>query len=270
MALYSIIGDVGSGKTLLATYLAQKDFVKRNRKILSNYKINLPTYVDLKPESLLELKDSSKDSALIVIDEAYTWLESRLSGRNINLFMSYILFQSRKRGLDIVITDQLIGTIDLRFRQMTNYEIQCQNINKGFEYILFKVNKYSNAKPVKFIMPYSIAEKIYPLYDSWQMISSIDDSLIYSISKDKTAQLEMIEAIKKDILDMYPANYVTKGIVEFWLMQNGFHQSMRDNVYNAIKSQSILDKVGKENEEVGKNEQRAIIDKEKKVFRIED
>ena len=84
--LIHFTGDVGSGKTLFCTQVALHD----KRQIYSNYNIKLPNYHDLKPEMLSILTEST----LVIIDEAYTWLESRLSGRNINLYLTYILFQS--------------------------------------------------------------------------------------------------------------------------------------------------------------------------------
>jgi hypothetical protein len=227
MTLISLVGDVGSGKTLFATYLASKD----NRPIFSNYKIKLPTYTDLKPETLTSLTSS----CLVIIDEAYTWLESRLSGRNINLYLSYILFQSRKRGLDIILTDQLIGTIDVRFRQLTNYEIYCQNIETGFEYTIHKVNRYANYKPMKLLMPYSTAEKIFPLYDSWELISPIDDNLVFNITEDKGDIISQIDEHTKILLKSSKSK-ISKPMVSDYCLRNNLPKSFINLIYNSIKT----------------------------------
>jgi len=232
MTLVSIVGDVGSGKTLFSTYIATGD----SRPIYSNYKLKLKKYHDLKPETLNKLKEQS----LVIIDEAYTWLESRLSGRNINLYLSYILFQSRKRGLDIILTDQLEGTIDLRFRQLTNYEIQCQNVDDGFAYDIYKVSSYHQYKPMRFVMPFSIAETLFPLYDSWELINPIDDNLLFNVSEDKGDIMKEIDVIVATLLKKANANQYSKGIISDYCIRNKHPKTYIDLIYNAIKSTEVF------------------------------
>jgi hypothetical protein len=225
-------GDVGSGKTLFTTYCASID----TRPIYSNYKIKLDNYNHLKPETLAELSDD----CLILIDEAYSWLESRTSGKDINRYLSYILFQSRKRGMDIMLTDQLVGTIDVRFRMLTNYEVYCQNIlDVGFEYTIFKKSMYGNYKPKKMIMPYEIAETIFPLYDSWQLINPIDDNLIFNISEDKASMLKIADSHVKKLLAKCDGRKIPKGVISDYCLRNNLPKAYIDVIFNAIKS-SIL------------------------------
>lgn len=245
--LIHFTGDVGGGKTLFCTQIALHD----KRPIYSNYKINLPNYHDLKPEMLSTLTEST----LVIIDEAYTWLESRLSGRNINLYLTYILFQSRKRNLDILITDQLVGTIDLRFRAMTNYEIQCNKIidselvtNEnpegilGFEYTIYKCERgIFKYKISKLLMPYDIAQTIFPFYDTKQIISSIDDSLLLNITQDKRSILEDVDDVVNKLLEKYPAKSITKGIVSDYCLRNNRPPTYIDIIYNALKAKTLLD-----------------------------
>jgi len=249
--LVHFTGDVGSGKTLFCTHIALHD----KRPVYSNYKINLPNYNDLKPEMLSILTESS----LVIIDEAYTWLESRLSGRNINLYLTYILFQSRKRNLDILITDQLVGTIDLRFRAMTNYEVQCEKINDsecetkenpegtiGFRYTIFKcergIYKYRIAR---FMMDYEFSKTIFPFYDTTQIISSIDDSLLFNITKDKTSIIEDIDNVVDELFSKYPPKLITKGIVSDYCLENNRPKSYLDIIYNRVKAR-ILENINLE------------------------
>ena len=229
--LISAIGDVGSGKTLLATYLASKD----ERPIYSNYKIKLPNYHDLKPEILSVINTSS----LIIIDEAYTWLESRLSGRDINLYSSYILFQSRKRGLDIILTDQLDITIDVRYRMMTNFLVFCQQTERGFEYTFQKMSRLLSYRPKKKMMPFSVAEKIYPLYDSWELINPIDDNLLFKVSENKGDILKIIDKITAALLKQAPASEYTTGIIEDICLRNQYPKSYVKLIYNSIKASKL-------------------------------
>jgi ABC-type dipeptide/oligopeptide/nickel transport system ATPase component len=191
MTLISIIGDVGSGKTLLATYLAAQD----TRDVYANYKINIDRYHDLTPEILITLNYPS----LSILDEAYTKIESRMSGRKLNEYMSYVLFQSRKRQMDIIITDQLVSSIDVRYRMLTNYEIFCEAVDDGFKYIIEKKSMYSTFKPSYFFMPFELAEKVYPLYDTFQKIEAVNEDMLFEITEDKT---EIIKKIDLEVIKM--------------------------------------------------------------------
>lgn len=233
--LISAIGDVGSGKTLYATYSALRD----TRTVYSNYEIlNCDRYKHLEPETLYEIK--KEKPSLIVIDEAYNWLDSRVSGRAINRYLSYILFQSRKRGMAVILTDQLSGTIDLRFREMTNFEIHCQAINEGFEYIIHKLGRSRRPyTPQKQIMPLSIAEKIYPRYNTWELINPIDDDLLYTISQDRTKIRDKTDEIVKILLKQAPAKSFTKAAITDYCDRNKHPKSFIDSIYNAIKASQL-------------------------------
>ncbi len=232
MTLIQLLGDVGSGKTLFSTYLASLE----TRPVYANYKIDIPTYRLLVPEILVNLNESS----LVILDEAYSWLESRTSGKHLNKFMSYILFQSRKRGIDMVLTDQLLGTIDVRFRQMTNYEIHCRQIaDVGFEYRMFKLSGWVKPRPVTLIFPYQYAERIFPLYDSWELINPIDDELIFNVTQDKTEIIKDVDEVAEYLLSQYDANDITKGIVADYCLRNGYPKNYTEHIYNSLKARSL-------------------------------
>jgi len=126
--LMLITGNVREGKTLLAVYLA---WVLHNQNIsLIPYDLlgHLPIYTNFKlsyPEArfvdvgdLLDLEGIR--SGLMVMDEAYAWLESRVSSSSLNRYVSYFIFQSGKRGVDVVATAQLGSSIDLRFYDLAH------------------------------------------------------------------------------------------------------------------------------------------------------
>lgn len=127
MPLTNVVSDVRQGKTLWTTIVAINEYnhAFRNRytprPLFANYKINLPNWHPLKPETLFAINKKRYPRSLVLLDEAYAWIESRGSGSsNLNKFMSYILFQSGKRGIDFMLTDQIEGTIDTRYRQLLN------------------------------------------------------------------------------------------------------------------------------------------------------
>lgn len=251
--LIHLTGDVGSGKTLLSTLMAMND----DRPIYSNYELNLPNYHELKPESLSKLTEST----LVLIDEAYSWLDSRLSGRGINIYLTYILFQSRKRELDILMTDQLIGSIDVRYRAMTNYEIQCRKIsdaeqiteeNKegivGFLYNIIKYEQYYQIPCGKFLLQYEKAKEIFPYYKTKQIINPIDDMMMVNISKDKSDIVYQVNNAVEELLKIYPPSQITKGIVsDFCLNTNRpYNNQYIEMIYNRLKAKILSSKTIKD------------------------
>lgn len=164
--LILILGDRGSGKTLLLTrfVLKNKDPFYSNYKVYAdNNKINLhPLYNELHPEELLHLPVNSKK---VIITEAYEYFESRLGMGAFQRYMSYIVFQSRKRKIDFIIDTQLDDTIDHRYTRLCDYIIISEATDYGFHY-------YCTNKRVirEFDIPFKSAEKIWNRYDSWEVV----------------------------------------------------------------------------------------------------
>ena len=237
MTLVNMTGSVGSGKTLFATAAVLMD---KDRPIYANYKIKSDNYRELLPETLLNAEMTGSN---VVIDEAYIWLESRLSGKPMNLYLSYILFQSRKRNMDMYLTDQILGTIDLRFRELTDYEVKCKSVPnaknpKGFFY---KIIDRTGFKPNSFTMylPIEKAAKYFNFYDSWELINPIDDELIAKISKSKKKIVEQVDEIVLDILGEYPnLKKFPKGIVADFCLNNDLPKMFVELVYNSLLSKS--------------------------------
>ncbi len=230
--LISVEGDVGSGKTLIETYAAVLD----SRPVYSNYRIAIDRYHELKPEMLLRLPYG----ALICLDEAYAWIESRLSGRASNRYFSYVVFQSRKKGLDIIMTNQLLDTVDVRFRKMVSVDIQCEAVDIGYEYVIQKMARRRVYKPKTWTMPHSIAEKLYPLYDSWEPIESLEDDLMLKVTKDKTDVMAEVDKHSGILTDKYPIKNITKGIVADYCLREEVSKSYVELVYNAVRARAAL------------------------------
>jgi len=222
--LIVILGNYGSGKTLLLTYLATK--TKRN--IFSNFGLKIKNYNSLDVLDLLNLPNNID----VFLDEAYTWLESRLSGKAINRYLSYILLQSRKRTLDIYCTAQLFSTIDIRFRHKSDIIIECHKYKDGFHYKFFNKNTF---KRKYLILPFSESIKYYKYYDTYEIVEPYEKArLEFSLLLSDTNKLfkrakEIAKYIKPKL------SKITHDSVKFALMDNGFVKDFEPYVYPILK-----------------------------------
>jgi hypothetical protein len=225
MTLVAVAGDKGSGKTLLMTLLAVSD----DRQVYSNYKLNIDRYHNLTPSGLMTIEGSS----LVMIDEAYIWLESRASGQNTNLFLSHVMFQSRKRSSDWVISMQLNRTVDIRFREMCDLYIECKRVDEGFVY---SVTKTSVGKVIaRFMISNELATKIYPYYDTLEIIDS--NRYMMALLKSDLPELnKIINKIISELKDTLNVTYMKKENLEDWLLRNEYPPELTKYVYNRMVS----------------------------------
>lgn len=171
------IGDRGSGKNReIVAILIQKleeDPSFEKIPVFSNFFIDIPNYKFLSLAGIMY----TPDDCIIVIDEAYGWIESRHSAKYTNVYISYIAFQLRKTNRQIFITAQLDSTIDLRFREFYDYKITCERI-PSLEYIdnpdkwdfCYDKEDKRRGRFIK-IVPYDEASKIFKYYDTNEIVS---------------------------------------------------------------------------------------------------
>ena len=227
--LICVLGSTGSGKTLLLVYFA----TKIKRQIQSNFKIKIDNYNKLKLVDLINLPVNSD----IFIDEAYTWVESRVSSKHLNRYLSYIVFQSRKRTIDIYTTAQMFSTIDIRFRNQSDILIFAHKIkNKGFKYKIF--NKRTNSI-IEFILSFEKAEKLYKLYDTYQIIEPYEQSkLEFTLLQSDTDLLfKKTKKIAKFLKDKIEK--VTHNSVKLALFSNNFDKNFEPYVYMYLKEKMV-------------------------------
>ena len=226
MTLIEYLGGVGSGKTLMETIeacLADANDIP----IYANYEIKLKNWNRLKPEMLQDIEGP----CLIFVDEAYAWLESRRSGMPINMFMSYILFQHRKRKLEIRLSDQIDGVIDTRYRQMTDFHVFCNASQEGFEYDIFNKTSFIGSM----VLPMQVAELFFPMYDTFELINPIDDELLFKISTDKKGTVVTVDQIANEILSKIKKGArITKGVVADYCLRNEYPRYLVSMVYDAL------------------------------------
>lgn len=222
MTLILIRGDVGTGKTLFATGLCLDD----TRAIRANYHIKDERATVIEPEDL----DDLGDAAIVVIDEAWAWLECRLSGKPINIFLWRILAQSRKKQMDIVLTTQLDEVIDKRFRMMSNIVIDCFNHPDGYLYEI----KCRGKRPYAVLLPFEAAKDIYPYYDTMEEIVPYDDDIKFKISN-KQKRVPAQDAIIDELLAVAPAEEWTLGTVEAYFYEHRYAHAEFKPVYQRLR-----------------------------------
>jgi len=229
--LISVLGNLGSGKTLFLAYLS----TKFKRKVYSNFKLNIENYVQLKVINLLNLPNNID----VFIDEGYTWLESRVSSKVLNRYLSYILLQSRKRTINIYITAQLFSTVDIRFRHQSDILVLCNKIKNGFQY---KILNIKNGKYKNFIFSLSKAKEYFDVYDTYEIVEpyqkeQMEFSLLQSdtkmlFAKSKSIAIKIMDDLKR----------ITHNNVKLTLLKNGFDKNYEPYVYMYLKEKEQKEK----------------------------
>lgn len=225
MTLIIISGYMGSGKTLLAT-----DFALTSKiPVLSNYKIDCKNYESLDIGQLLHLP---YDKCLVILDEAYAYLESRVSMSKLNLYMSYILFQSRKRGITIILTAQLENSIDNRFLSLADIKIYAQQTKDGFSYFI------TNDRIIKKVrISFKDAEKIWCKYDTLNVIlpPNLEELENRIANMDKKTLKKNVDKLEKEIRDEYGEVKFTHALVNNFLLDKQYDEFFSSYLYARLQ-----------------------------------
>ncbi len=230
MTTMAIVGNKGSGKTLLATAMAAND----GRRILSNYVLRLPNYAPVEPEDLYSITEPT----LVILDEAYTWLESRVSGNVLNRYLSYILFQSRKRQIDFILTAQMFETVDRRFRGQTDIYVEADPTVFAFVYRFMAPGR----KPRTMALARDVAEKYFPLYDTLEVVDPLDDEMLYEVCTDPTKAHKEAERVLAELLEISPAITWTQAAIDGYCMEKGYYRVIAKMVWGKVSLLKTIEK----------------------------
>jgi hypothetical protein len=158
--LIGIFGNIGTGKTLLLVFFLK--YLSHKHKY-ANFTTKIENVKPITLEQLLEY-DFPNEKTLIAIDEAYVVLDSRLAMKKQNVILTHLIFQSRKRKIDIIYASQLKTSVDVRLRNLTNINILALGKDDdGFHYY---VQEYDE----EFIIPWDLANELFKLYDTYELI----------------------------------------------------------------------------------------------------
>ena len=203
--IIGIVGNVGSGKTLLATLAAITD-CEEGKNIFANYKINFESSKGNKPEKvdigkLVTWLNNGKyhfqlHEALLILDEAYAGLDSRVSSSPFSRYISYFLFQSRKLGYDIVFTCQLSSSVDKRLKNLCDLWIVAEQQAQYIDEENTQVQEYFHYEMVKegkwlgeFTISLEEAKAIFPFYATQEIVKP---STLSGSTKDKKKRIHVL------------------------------------------------------------------------------
>lgn len=122
MALRAVTGFKGSGKTCYTT-ARLCDAYQEGQSIYSNYTLEFP-YHPLHMEDFIE-DMMELENLTMAVDEAQLYFDCRMSSSKRNRLFSYMMLQSRKRHVDIVLTSQQLANLDIRIRRNLDYLYEC-------------------------------------------------------------------------------------------------------------------------------------------------
>lgn len=252
--LWVILGRKGMGKTIFLT----REAVNSNRGAWANYKLHIDNFKPLSISDLLNLPINIG----IYVDEAYTWLESRISGSVLNRYMSYIIFQLRKTYCDMFLSAQKFSTLDVRVRLEADKIVKCKRKDNGirpkdkledgknelgievpyyyfwdYEYTILDTESW---KKRTYVMKYEKATQYFDLYDTREVIEpAYKEQMELELLKDNPSKLldKCVEVADEIIEDI---NEITRETVKFALMKNGFSPAYEPFVYNILKKKIVV------------------------------
>jgi hypothetical protein len=181
--IIGFIGKIGSGKTLSMVKSAFEKY-KKGFTIYTNFKLIFPFkkgYGEIINLDMQFFKDYGKSSlnllnAIILIDEAHVFFDSRNAMLKRNKIFSKFVTQSRKRSVDLYYTTQdnsyesfySSGQVELRLRKLTDYIVFCEKVIEKDK--LFVVQKiYDNSGAVRESDIFT-GDKYFPMFDTNEVI----------------------------------------------------------------------------------------------------
>ena len=228
--LVVVLGRKGSGKS----YLLMRFGIQSKRTVLSNFKIKIPNYKPLDVIDFIDLPNNLD----VIIDEAYTWLESRTSNFFLNRFLSYILWQSRKRTIDFYLSAQKFRSLDLRFRNEADVIIKCKPRehldSDDFVYTFLWVD---DGRRAKFRIKYQEAKKYFANYDTYEIVEPYTKEEFLNKLLQKFPEKRWDKAVKiaKELQEGFEGEEFTHDIVYALMSKYGYSTDLKPLVYVYLK-----------------------------------
>jgi len=226
--LVYLYGNKGSGKNTLLSYYACRD----NREIWSNFSLKLPNYKELTIVDLLTIPNNT----LVFLDEAYSWIDSRRSMDDINIYISSIQYHSRKTYLDTFCTAVKYNSIDVRLRDDLDILIHCLPRHPYSEQDFYYLYEYIHYRTFReFCLPYESAKFYFDYFDTNEIVehsrkAKIEYNLLHQNPK---ALLRKIKEIHQELTNI--PNTITHDSLKLCLMENEIYIGYEKYLYLYLK-----------------------------------
>lgn len=237
----------------------------QKRKIIANFSID---FSQINNDLIVEEFDLNKflrteyENCIVLLDEVYTYLESRISGSELNRAMSYILFQSRKKNIELYITAQLLKSIDVRFRELSDCYIIANRKGLDFNYT-FIIEKIQ----FEVTFNYQKVEKFFSFYNTNEVIKTTNQKVLFDI-QDSDDKLDDIQKYAEEIKDYYNKQNiekVTKSLIDLYIAtHDNIPKFLSANIFAIISLERKLEKVENNKKSNTKNPTKLKITKNKK------
>lgn len=167
--IVGLYGLKGSGKTLMMVILLWLEYTHLHSKVMANLKLSFKhEIIDIK--ELVELNKHLINSA-IGIDELHTICDSRQSGTNKNILMSYFVLQSRHRSVNFYFTDQFEHQVEKRIRENTDIKIVMENCHidsdgDGIDDVFRVIVQDLRTAPIEYYVTHICGTQFFNMYDT--------------------------------------------------------------------------------------------------------
>lgn len=213
MALVSIEGPMGAGKTGVATWLAHQDYLA-GRQIFCNYFVNFD-YIEFDQELFYKLNEENFElnNCHIVADEGYLYMDARTSMSAGNRVVNYYAMQTRKRNVDLSITTHAFNRLDKRIREAVTIRIACRY--EPERYLAAKKIPIAGDKSGKLwkweYVLYTGAEDEKIVYDKGKPVLAFSAQYKFRIRRLDTAARPVTKSIPaEEVRYLYDTNEVVK------------------------------------------------------------
>lgn len=211
-----------------------------NRQLWANYNIELPNFHKCRMVDVLYLPQDIE----LILDETYNLIHSRLSMSYVNIYMGHIAFELRKTDTNIKVATLQLRTIDVLYREEWDYRVYCERIPNNesdwhFWDFLYEVHDHRKDTSKQWVMKYQDAEKIFPFFNTKEIIKPRFLSRIeYEfLSSDPLLISLRSEDLYKKIKDNLITD--TKYEIEYQLKRAGFDKIWTHDVFLEMKHQQI-------------------------------
>jgi len=193
--IIGIVGSIGSGKTLLQTRMAYKEYFANKEsvdnwynnyklsekldeehiiepltecQIVTNYKLKEIPYRYINGDELFNIKSSLKNARLF-IDEMHMFMDSRSHANKTVKALTHFILQTRHLGVILYFTTQDIGQVDIRLRKQVDILMYCSETDYKN---IFRVKKidYRDIMNIKTHTFYYNGSVYFPFYDTTEII----------------------------------------------------------------------------------------------------